>query len=70
MVTVASHPDQSTEAYGSWTTHDLWMMLYAVVDMQVELQRNGQLREAVKVRRKARVIGTALRARYRNEFRY
>lgn len=67
MGTVESHPTHSN--WASWTTHDLWALLFTVVDEQLALQARGQLRKAVIMRRHARDIGTTLRDRYRDEFR-
>lgn len=54
-----------TESYERQSTSDLWALLFLYVDMQLELQRAGKMRDAVIIRRRCRAIGSVLRGRYR-----
>ena len=64
VATVAGHSEMLSKPIDTYDTDYLWALLFSYVDMQVELQRLGKLRDAVIIRRRCRAIGMELRKRY------
>lgn len=62
---VASPPPlMLSKPFSEYDTEYLWALLFAFVDIQLDLRRAGEMRNAVVVRQRCRAIGIELRDRY------